>query len=220
MQARPGMGRTKVCARSALVVPLHLEPYQPVHTATFRFTRAPDKTLWMATGVGLYRVAGDRIETPAPGLDAHSFYASKDGDLWIGTNGSGLVHLQPRLIRVFTRADGLLSNIVMTVLPARDGRLWVGTNCGFAVSDGARFQALQREGWSGKLLRMGAGGGPRKQYLDRHLRRGVSFRYRDGVFTQYTMEQGLTSRVVLWDHGGARRLTVDCNYRRPEPHAG
>ena len=80
--------------------------------------------------------------TPDPELHARYFCAGKDGDLWIGTNGGGLVHLQPRTVQMFTTADGLPSDIAMAVLPAHDGRLWVGENCGLAVFDGSHFRTF------------------------------------------------------------------------------
>jgi ligand-binding sensor domain-containing protein len=117
-----------------------LDPYQPAHTAAYRIHVGGNGALWVATGIGVYRITGRQMWTPQPNLHARSFYACKDGDLWVGTNGSGLVHFHPRLVTMYTTADGLQSDIAMAVLPAHDGRPWVGTNCGLAVFDGTRFR--------------------------------------------------------------------------------
>ena len=42
--------------------------------------------------------------------------ADREGNLWIGTNGEGLMRFKDRPIRMFTKADGLPNNISMTVL--------------------------------------------------------------------------------------------------------
>ena len=102
-----------------------LDPYQAAHTSAYRIYVGGNGALWVSIGTGIYRITGRQMWTLAPNLHARSFYESKDGDLWIATNGSGLVHLQPRLVRMYTAADGLQSDIAMAVLPAHDGRLWV-----------------------------------------------------------------------------------------------
>jgi ligand-binding sensor domain-containing protein/signal transduction histidine kinase len=176
--------------------PAHLGPYQPAHTSTFRIYSAPDGALWLCTAIGLYRVAGDRLQTPAPGLGARAFYPGKGGDLWIGTNGSGLIHLQPRHVRMFTRADGLPSDIVMTVLPTHDGRLWVGNNCGLAEFDGTRFRTYdEKDGLANTCVWALAEDHERNLWIGSYG--GGMFRYRDGVFTQYTVKQGLVSSIVF-----------------------
>ena len=174
----------------------NLNPDGPAHTATFRVFADANGQMWACTGIGVYRISGDALESPAPGLYEHVFYAGKNGDLWVGTNGSGLSHLQLRQVRMYTRADGLLSDIAMTVLPTQDGRLWVGTNCGLAVFDGKRFQTFsERDGLVNSCVWSLAEDHKRNLWIGTYG--GGMFRYRDGVFTQYNMEQGLASRIVF-----------------------
>ena len=189
-------GTSNGIRRTGLSAVVPLEPNQPARTATFRIYADARGELWACTGVGVYRIRSDHLQTPAPGLNAHAFYTGKDGDLWIGTNGSGLVHLQPRQVLMYTRADGLLSDIAMAVLPARDGRLWVGTNCGLAAFDGKRFQTFsERDGLKNSCVWALAEDQQRNLWIGTYG--GGMFRYRDNTFTQYTMEQGLASRIVF-----------------------
>ena len=52
--------------------------------------------------------------------------ADREGNLWIGTNGDGLLRFRDRPIHIFSEADGLPNNIPMTVLQRRDGSvLWL-----------------------------------------------------------------------------------------------
>jgi ligand-binding sensor domain-containing protein/signal transduction histidine kinase len=65
---------------------------------------------------------------------------ARDGGLWIGTNGEGLIRLKDRAATAYTTADGLGSDIVMTVLARKNGEVWAGGNCGgLSVLRGDRF---------------------------------------------------------------------------------
>ncbi len=174
-----------------------LSPHQPATTATFRIHTGPDGAIWASTGIGLYRVAGEKMWTPAPGLHARNFFIGEDGDIWIGTNGNGLVHLHRRLIRMYTSADGLPSNdVVMAVLPSLDGRLWVGSNCGLSVFDGSRFKNfVEQDGLKNSCVWSLVEDHNHDIWIGTYG--GGLFRYRNGVFAQYTREQGLASRIVF-----------------------
>jgi signal transduction histidine kinase/ligand-binding sensor domain-containing protein len=51
----------------------------------------------------------------------------RDGGLWIGTAGGGLVHIHEGRSEVFTQADGLSGDDVPTIFEDREGTIWVGT---------------------------------------------------------------------------------------------
>jgi ligand-binding sensor domain-containing protein len=173
-----------------------LQPVQEAKTAAFRVYEDEDHTVWIANGIGLYRVDGDQLKTPAPNLRPRFFYAARDGDLWIGTNGYGLVHLRRRVVRMFTGADGLPNDVAMAVLSAHDGRLWVGNNCGLAVFDGKHFRNYnEKDGLANSCVWALA------EYAKNNLWIGTYggglFRFRDDHFVQYSTGQGLVSTIVL-----------------------
>ncbi len=175
--------------------PAHLNPHQEANTAAFRIFADSHGVLWINTGIGVYRVIGEQMQSPAPGLHARAFYSGEHGDLWLGTNGGGLAHLQPRLVRMYTRADGLGSDVAMAVLRAADGRIWVGNNCGLAVFDGSRFQIFdEKDGLANSCVWALAEDHQHNIWIGTYG--GGIFRY-DGAFTQFTMEQGLASRIVF-----------------------
>jgi signal transduction histidine kinase/ligand-binding sensor domain-containing protein len=173
-----------------------LEPASVVKTSVFRIYQDYQGKVWLATGVGLYRVDGNQLDTPAPAVHARCFHASRDGELWIGTNGNGLVHLTRRVVRMFTQADGLPNDMVMTVLSAHDGRLWVGNNCGLAVFDGKHFTNYnEKDGLINSCVWTLAEDSKANLWIGSYG--GGLFRFRDGHFVQYSIEQGLVSKVVL-----------------------
>ena len=69
-----------------------------------------------------------------------SFCETKDGTLWLGSNGYGLYH---RIIgkdgkesfEVLTQADGLVNNAVKGIVEDQNGKLWITTQNGLSVYD-------------------------------------------------------------------------------------
>jgi len=90
---------------------------------------------------------GDRTATLSRKIRAIA--AGADGRLWLGTTGSGLIHLEPisgRVERVRhdpARRGSLPDDTITAVLPGR-GRLWVGSPTGLSWRDAAsgRFTSV------------------------------------------------------------------------------
>jgi ligand-binding sensor domain-containing protein/signal transduction histidine kinase len=84
--------------------------------------------------------SGDRDATPSRKIRAIA--AGADGRLWLGTTGSGLIHLDPvsgRVERIRhdpARRGSLPDDTITAVLPGR-GRLWVGSPTGLFWRDAA-----------------------------------------------------------------------------------
>ena len=69
-----------------------------------------------------------------------SFCESKDGSLWIGSNGYGLYHRTigedgQEHFEALTMEDGLVNNAVKGIVEDRNGRLWITTLNGLSVYD-------------------------------------------------------------------------------------
>ena len=69
-----------------------------------------------------------------------SFCETKDGTLWLGSNGYGLYQRivgkdgQERF-EVLTQADGLVNNAVKGIVEDQNGRLWITTQNGLSIYD-------------------------------------------------------------------------------------
>ncbi len=124
--------------------------------ATGTIAEGDNGLLWIGTQDGLNAL--DRrtgtftryLHDPADpmslaGNDVHAVMVDHAGNVWIGTNGSGL-DVRAKATGVFThfRHDpqepgSLASNVVYTLLEDRDGVVWVGTDKGllkFSATDG------------------------------------------------------------------------------------
>ncbi len=67
----------------------------------------------------------------------YSLYCSRDGTLWVGTEGGGLVRYQAGTFQLFATNEGLTNGFVRTIHEDSHGNLWVGTEGDSFVSKAA-----------------------------------------------------------------------------------
>jgi signal transduction histidine kinase/ligand-binding sensor domain-containing protein len=91
-----------------------------------------DGTLLVGWNGGLWRlVDGHRQPYPLPRtigkFQARRLFRDRDGGLWIGTGGRGLVHVHRGRADVFTTSDGLSGERVHSIFEDREGSIWAST---------------------------------------------------------------------------------------------
>ncbi len=91
--------------------------------------------LWSALGPGLFQWQADQFQ-PAVGFDAFdrqvsAVYQDRRGLLWVGTQG-GLARRDEHGWNLFTKRDGLASDVVRAIAEDREGNLWIGTGGGLS----------------------------------------------------------------------------------------
>ncbi len=174
-----------------------IERFQPYGVkGQYRVYEDFQGNLWVYGADGISRVSGTKLESVLPGIQIRSISADRDGNLWIGTNGEGLLRFRDRPVRTFSQADGMPNNVPMTVLSKRDGSLWVGNNCGgLSVFDGKRFKTYdEKDGLSNSCVWSLAEGKSGELWVGTWG--GGLFRFADGHFVQFTLRQGLADRIV------------------------
>ena len=116
----------------------------------------PDGTLWAGATTGILRLLPGspgpfRILTRAQGLiDRHitALAADRAGSMWAGTEGAGVMKIQPAGFTTYREQDGLASDRVFSVFADRTGAVLAVTVADTTairsvnVFDGARFHAL------------------------------------------------------------------------------
>ncbi len=165
---------------------------------------------WISADGGVFRARGSAFEAVVTDVKCRALLADRDGGLWIGTNGDGLIHIQDGPVHMFTTADGLRSHVVMAALATRSGKLWVATDCGgIAWFDGHRFRPLidkdHRADCAFSLAEDDNG-----DLLVGTFGAGV-FRLHDGVLTSFLNVPALPSGTVpgiLNTHDGSLWITT------------
>jgi signal transduction histidine kinase/ligand-binding sensor domain-containing protein len=76
---------------------------------------------------------------------ARTLLRDRDGSLWIGTLGAGLVHVRQGTTDTFAESDGLSSDNVQAIFQDREGNIWVASNTGLD-----RFRSFTIATFSGK----------------------------------------------------------------------
>jgi signal transduction histidine kinase/ligand-binding sensor domain-containing protein len=153
-------------------------------------------TMWVQFARSLYRVSAAGTFDHLVQSSVREIYSDRDGDLWAGTNGEGLLRFKDRAVRMFTKQDGLPTNVPMTVLSRRDGSLWVGTNCGgLSVYENHRFRAYaEKDGLSNSCVWSLAEDHDDNLWLGTWG--GGLFRFAGNHFTQFSMREGLAGNIV------------------------
>ena len=87
--------------------------------------------LWIGTMHGLVTLKDGRLtrhdNDGFPGAAILAIAATRDGSIWIGTRGAGLIRYRSGRFRTYTAADGLVSPNVTALYEDTRGTLWVGT---------------------------------------------------------------------------------------------
>lgn len=131
------------------------------HNLVRAITQTADGYLWVGTRLGLARFDGmhftvfDSHNTPAlrtPNVSALA--VARDGSLWVGTYGGGLIHLKDGVFSRLTQTNGLVGNEISALAPAKDGSLWIGTTTGLSHYEKGKFTNYTRkEGLAFNIIR-------------------------------------------------------------------
>lgn len=154
--------------------------------------------LWFGTLSGLVTVMGPASAplTFAGDNRVNALRLDREGTLWVATPG-GVVRVKNGAPETFAAADGLSSNLVLSIYEDREGSIWIGTEAGglnllkskkfntYTTKDGLPndlVKAIYQDAQGG--IWIGSNGG------------GLTL-FKDGRFTTWTTRDGLSSDVVL-----------------------
>jgi PAS domain S-box-containing protein len=159
--------------------------------------------VWIGTSAGLNHWSQGKLlpSNELPGLparvDVRSLYLSRDGALWVGTNGAGLFRFGPAGLTVYRQANGLSGDYVASIKEDPAGAIWVGTiGAGLnRIYQGKISQYTPKDGLLGEDIW--------SLYFDREgsfwigSAGGGLNRLRDASFTPVGRAEGLGSDVAL-----------------------
>ena len=168
------------------------------------FALAEDQAgrLWIGTHGGLSRFSEGKLQTlPNPdtqsAFDVRSLLAARNGDILVGTNGSGLWHTTSQGFEPLKTADELSHSAIWSLYQDRADSIWIGTGRGTLsrFANGALETLCEKDGFSGtgiwaimedregSLWVGGTGGG--------------LHRFKNGEFSSLSRREGLASNIAL-----------------------
>jgi len=121
------------------------------------FADSEDRIWVGSVGKGITLISGNQFNQLDPGYDftPRCFVEDLDGNVWIGTEGRGLIQFDPRLeevIRTFTVKDGLLANLINQLSCDCYNNIYIGTNKGlnkYFRSENKIYSYTPRSGFIG-----------------------------------------------------------------------
>ena len=179
-------------------------------------------TLWFGIGTGIGRYDGhtwttvpiEPLEEGQGNFRVWSLLQDRHGQRWFGTMGAGVWRYDGHTWSVFTTADGLVSNWVISCLEDRQGHLWFGTRDEQNPQEGWGVSRYDGHTWT--TFTVADGKVPNRRNRAKALLQdraghmwvgsygGVS-RYDGHTWTAFTTANGLTSNCVealLQDRAG------------------
>ncbi|HWD92497.1 MAG TPA: two-component regulator propeller domain-containing protein [Verrucomicrobiae bacterium] len=164
--------------------------------------QTPDGYLWVGTRGGLARFDGvdftsyDSKNTPAlKNSSITALCADRQGALWIGTDGGGLVCLRDGAFSNFNTTNGLAGSHVRVIFESTDGSLWIGTTEGMSQFKDGRFRTYtEADGLLSDAVNY--------IYEDRDgnlwiaTGKGLNRLRRGGIMDRFTMPNGLPNDSV------------------------
>ena len=145
--------------------------------------------LLLLTPAGLVRVVGGKVSPPEPvSLPANAgdlpkvrtLLVDREGNLWVGMIGKGLVRLRPAPMTAFGKAEGLSDSSFNTVFQDREGRIWLGGDQLYWF-DGRGFHRVPQVGDIRAIAQTGEGDLWFGGY-------GGLYRWRSGALSHFKLE--------------------------------
>ena len=170
--------------------------------------------LWVATyDKGLMRFNHEEgwqhltVESGLQTPNLRSLFCDREGNVWVGTDGGGLLRLRARPWKMITRGDGLGIDAVHSIAQDSAGRIWFGggTTQPYWLEQGVvrvAIPAPQSDVLDGVWAVLSAGDGA--MWIGTYG--GNVFSYRDGVLNRYGKAEGMSAgsvRALLEDKRGA-----------------
>ncbi len=120
------------CTRRATLSCIEERPVTGRLRGVLAIDEDADGRLWVGAVTGAFRRDRERLMqldtlAGAPKVPVRAFATSRDGAIWMGTNGGGIVRYQEGVFTTITTKDGLPSNLIRALHVDQDGWLWIGT---------------------------------------------------------------------------------------------
>jgi ligand-binding sensor domain-containing protein/signal transduction histidine kinase len=156
--------------------------------------------VWGGTSGGLFQFVGGRFQ-PVKGTEGmntmvSAIHQDRAGRLWVGLRG-GLARWDERDWRLFTKRDGLSSDVILAIAEDREGNLWLGSeDGGLNRFQGGQFTSFRKQEGGLPSDRITSLVVDEENVLWIGTDGGGLARFQDGKWTRYTRREGLASNSI------------------------
>ena len=170
----------------------------------FTIQQTRDGYLWMGTFDGLARFDGVNFKvfdnTNTPGLKNNwvkSVAEDAAGNVWVGTDGSGLFRRSGEELLRDPKSEKLPSQRIMILFAGGAGDLWIGTQKGLSRlgANGELKNFTVRDGLPSEFISSLAEDDAGAMWIGTN--KGLA-RFKDGKFTTFKQSDGLTNDTVTY----------------------
>lgn len=159
--------------------------------------------LYLGTLDGLIRFNGTQFQKIVPenipnlpNTRIFAIHRTKDGTLWVGTQGGGLIALKDNQATLFNRPQGLAAEVVQCLDADDKGTLWVGTQSGLSRIDLATQRIFSHKELNGIQVFTIARDGAERVWLGTD--RGLWFRTNEGRFQRFVLPvEGMEDAPII-----------------------
>jgi ligand-binding sensor domain-containing protein/signal transduction histidine kinase len=150
---------------------------------------------------GLFRKVHGRFEQALASRDGippyliSAVFEDSKQQLWLATLGGGLVRRVDGRTDLYTKADGLRSNVLSAIAESADGSIWVGTNDGLNNIRDGRIKSFAANNGVSDAWIISLKSDSRNTLWIGTVGRGL-YRLESGRFTHYSTAQGLPDDSV------------------------
>lgn len=137
----------------SLAIALHLPGYSVdtwstddgLPSSATSILRTTDGYLWFGSFTGLVRFDGVRTVriTGLPNEEVLALRQDRAGNIWIGTNGGGLIRMRDNAFHSWTTKEGLTHDSVFAIGVDEDGGIWAGTPGGLNLLKDGRIRVFR-----------------------------------------------------------------------------
>jgi signal transduction histidine kinase/ligand-binding sensor domain-containing protein len=177
------------------------------------FSESDDGSLLIAFGGAIQRFVDGKAEPAYPfpssmqPLHGTVLLRDRDGGLWFGMTGGGLLHMHQGLVDVFAQSDGLSGDWVTNLFEDREGNVWVATQDGLDRFHEATFVPFSaRQGLSNGIVTAVLGSRDGSVWLATSA--GVN-RWQQGRLTSYRDAKAPTALASTRTPRDVRVVSVD-----------
>ena len=124
-----------------------------------------------------------------------SALCDKNGNLWFGTGGGGVSRYDGKSFTNFSSANGLIDNVIRSIVEDRHCNIWFGTSNGVSCYNGIRFTNFSKaNGLISNVVKSITEDKNGNLWFCTDI--GIS-RYDGNRFTNFTTKQGLPGNIVF-----------------------